>query len=992
MRAKRFERVSGAAARRPILTLAVVLALALAGGVLALGLKPSAGIDTFVSSSSPSYRATIDDEHHFGDQAVIILIHESLPNLVETKDLGTLTQLEACLGGQTVVPSSSLHAFTPAPAGSRPPYGGWGSPCGKLMKSRATQVVYGPGTFLNRAVAAVNTQIGTMMGSVRKATQAAESQAYNLAIGKGMSKRRAQAEANAAGQLEYQQQLQGLEQMAVSSGINGTPSIDDPQFIPQIVFDQTRGVNQPKARFAYLFPNKNSALIQVRLRSSLSDQQQAQAISWIRQAIRMPMFRSQYGGRYTVTGVPVVINDLAGQITSSIAVLLIAALLVMAAALLIVFRPALRPSALGARSASGLADTGAARTFQLHPASPDRAGAGSSGGPRLLPLGIALAATGITFGLLAVLGAGLTMASIAVLPILIGLAVDYGIQFQARAQEARTAAEREDGGAVSAAEAVGQAAARASPAIATAALATATGFLVLLLSPVPMVQGFGLLLVVGIGVAFACALTAGSAVLVLAERDGGVVGASLRGAGEIAAAPARVIRALLGPPLRGIAAFAAASVRGAADLLRGLRPRVTRRRGAALLGEPDRGRRPAEDGLAARVATAAVGRPGRVLAVAAALAVIGWAADTQIAVQSDVTKLVPASMPALRNLNTLEKVTGVSGEIDVTVRAPHVATPQVVGWMIRYENQLLRHYGYVEETGCARATLCPALSLPDLFSTGGQAPSASQLSQSTINGLLGAVPPYFKEAVITSDQREATLAFGIRLMPLSRQEQVLNYMRSRLHPPAGVSAQLAGLPVLAADANASLSSTGHRFLTLMVGLLAVGLVLLLVLRRLERAVVPLIPIALATGWSSLILFATGIPLNPMSATLGALVIAISTEFSVLLSERYRQERAGGQDPGQALVRTYRSTGAAVVASGVTAIVGFGVLIFSDITMLRDFGFVTLVDLTVSLAGVLLVLPAVLALSERGDTLARLSAAPSAVAGRLARRRRRPTVA
>jgi uncharacterized membrane protein YdfJ with MMPL/SSD domain len=82
----------------------------------------------------------------------------------------------------------------------------------------------------------------------------------------------------------------------------------------------------------------------------------------------------------------------------------------------------------------------------------------------------------------------------------------------------------------------------------------------------------------------------------------------------------------------------------------------------------------------------------------------------------------------------------------------------------------------------------------------------------------------------------------------------------------------------------------------------------------------------------------------------------------------------------------------VVASGVTAIVGFGVLIFSDITMLRDFGFVTLVDLTVSLAGVLLVLPAVLALSERGDTLARLSAAPSAVAGRLARRRRRPTVA
>ena len=38
----------------------------------------------------------------------------------------------------------------------------------------------------------------------------------------------------------------------------------------------------------------------------------------------------------------------------------------------------------------------------------------------------------------------------------------------------------------------------------------------------------------------------------------------------------------------------------------------------------------------------------------------------------------------------------------------------------------------------------------------------------------------------------------------------------------------------------------------------------------------------------------------MSVTLGALVIAISTEFSVLLSERYRAERALGHDPRTAL--------------------------------------------------------------------------------------------
>jgi predicted RND superfamily exporter protein len=141
----------------------------------------------------------------------------------------------------------------------------------------------------------------------------------------------------------------------------------------------------------------------------------------------------------------------------------------------------------------------------------------------------------------------------------------------------------------------------------------------------------------------------------------------------------------------------------------------------------------------------------------------------------------------------------------------------------------------------------------------------------------------------------------------------------------------------------------------------------------------------------LILFIIGIPLNPMSATLGALVIAISTEFSVLLSERFRQERNAGHDVGQALTRTYRSTGVAVLASGITAIAGFGVLVLSDITMLRDFGFVTLIDLSVSLGGVLLVLPAVLVLSERGDLVQSVRELVRARPG-LPRLRRRARVA
>jgi predicted RND superfamily exporter protein len=347
-----------------------------------------------------------------------------------------------------------------------------------------------------------------------------------------------------------------------------------------------------------------------------------------------------------------------------------------------------------------------------------------------------------------------------------------------------------------------------------------------------------------------------------------------------------------------------------------------------------------------------------VLAIALGVAAVGWGLDTQTAVESDLTKLVPQDLAALTDLQALQKSTDVGGELDVVVDSDRLTDPAVVGWMARYQQDVLRRFGYSAKRGCGKAEVCPAFSLPDLVQTSG-----GKTTRAQIEGLLAAVPSYFSQGVITGDHHTATLAFGIRLMPLDRQEKVIQEMRRRLHPPAGVRAELAGLPVLAAEANARIASPWRRMASLLAGLLAVALVLFAAFRRWERALVPLVPIALATGWSALVLFALRIPLNPMSVTLGALVIAISTEFSVLLSERFRAERGAGHDPAEALRRTYRSTGAAVLASGTTAIAGFAVLVVSDIRMLRDFGFVTVVDLTVSLAGVMVVLPAVLLLAE-----------------------------
>jgi len=845
----------GFAARRPVAVSLAVLALAVLGALFALRLQPSAETETLVGRSTPGYPATELLHQRFGDDAVYVVVRESTVRIALGEDLGRVFGLEGCLAGNTTKGKA-------APGGRR-------GPCARLAATKPAKVVFGPGTFINEAVGQINEQLRSFASAQKQDLAKAGAKAYRTELAKsGDAAAAAAARNKARGQVDaaYFQQLAAL---ALRYGLTKVPALDDPQFLARLIFDRTRAAGTPKARFATIFPSSQGALIQVRLRSNLSEAQRRTAIANIRAATEMPQWALS-DGSYQVTGAPVLIGELSDSISRSILILLIAAVIVMALTLGIVFRSRLR----------------------------------------LLPLAIALASVALTFGVMAISGIGLTMASIAIVPILIGLAVDYAIQLQSRFDEQGPPL----------ASAVRAVAARGAPTILAAAAATAAGFLVLVLSPVPMIRGFGLLLVIGIALALTCALTLGVAAAALLERRSSPTPPVIANAGAAWTDAGRMITAT------------------------GLWRSVAGRLGS----------------WAAAVLRVAVEKPGRVLAVAAALALVGWGLDTQAKVESDVQKLVPSSLPALHDLQQLQKVSGVGGEVNVVVEAENASSPAVVAWMTDYQSRVLKRLNYNPQRGCRGSDLCPAFSLPDLFTT-----PDSVSSQQRVDALLGAVPPYLTQNVIAPDRKTATLAFGLRLMSLDRQFAVLRLMESELNPPAGVRARLAGLPVLTAAANDRLSSPLRRGLSLLVSLLAVGLVLLVALRSWRRALIPLVPIALATGWSALILFATRIPLNPLSVVLGTLVVAIATEFSVLLSERYRRERDDGLAPADALRATYSSTGAAVVASGTTAIAGFAVLVLSDIRMLRDFGLVTVIDLGVALLGVLIVLPAVLMLAESG---------------------------
>jgi hydrophobe/amphiphile efflux-3 (HAE3) family protein len=698
-------------------------------------------------------------------------------------------------------------------------------PCTELAELEPVEFLAGPATFLNEAVDQIDTQLQRLARHV----PAEQLRAYLLAV-------------------------------ATHYGITSVPSIDNEEFVATVVFDLSRARGTPKSRLAYLFPNSHSAQIVIRLKPDLSESERHRAIELIEEAVAettprracaedgkpAPCF-ALGGGHYVVSGVPAVVDGLSHDLKGALLLLLAVAIGVMALVLALVFRSRLA----------------------------------------LLPLGLALGAAAITFGAFGLLGGSLTMASIAVLPILIGLAVDYAIQFQARFGEAVA-----DG-------LVGVAAARAAagaggPTIATACLATAAGFLVLLISPTPMIRGFGLLLTAGVGVAFLLALTAG---------------------------------------------LAALSVRNA---------------------RPSSGIR-----LPARLLAVPLERPVAVLGIGAFLAVAGWALGTQVGTVSDVRELAPHGLPAVEHLNELQEATGVSGELDVSIEAPDLTDPATIEWMAAFKQRALTANGFSgANPSCLEAEICPGPALSDFLTRNGK------VTRSGVEATLAALSPYALRQVAPIDPstgrigHQALISFGIRAQSLEAQQRLIDRVRDAIGtpgsaggPPPGVVVRLAGLPVIAAAAAGDLSAT--RYWLTLAGLLAVALILLIVYRSISRALVPLVPVVLATGWASLVLWVTGIPLNPMSAALGALTIAIATEFAVILAGRYREEREGAAGVERALRRAYARTGPAVLASALTAIAGFAVLIASEIQMLRDFGVVTVIDLGAALTGVLVVLPAAL---------------------------------
>jgi hydrophobe/amphiphile efflux-3 (HAE3) family protein len=107
-------------------------------------------------------------------------------------------------------------------------------------------------------------------------------------------------------------------------------------------------------------------------------------------------------------------------------------------------------------------------------------------------LSVFIVGTGLilTFGVIGFSGMQITMVTIGAFPVMIGIGIDYAIQFHSRFDEEIRKSPID--------EAVTTTITKAGPSVLYAMLATAMGFIALSISPLPMIRSFGITCVIGI--------------------------------------------------------------------------------------------------------------------------------------------------------------------------------------------------------------------------------------------------------------------------------------------------------------------------------------------------------------------------------------------------------------------------------------------------------------------------------------------------------------
>jgi len=179
--------------------------------------------------------------------------------------------------------------------------------------------------------------------------------------------------------------------------------------------------------------------------------------------------------------------------------------------------------------------------------------------------------------------------------------------------------------------------------------------------------------------------------------------------------------------------------------------------------------------------------------------------------------------------------------------------------------------------------------------------------------------------------------------------------------PPGVKFGITGGPTLRMTIFDLLKS--DAVYTLIVAAVFILLLLFVMEGSYTRGLLVFAPLSLGLIWTMGTLGWLGIPLSVATVGLSSMILGLGVEYGVFMLSRYTEERAKNIGQLDSLRTTVRGIGAAIIGSGLTVIVGFGVLAFATVPMIQHLGETLALGIAFCLLAALFVNPVFILLEE-----------------------------
>lgn len=620
---------------------------------------------------------------------------------------------------------------------------------------------------------------------------------------------------------------EGLELIAEKSAMMEATVVSTQHELEQIMYDEDGHLN---SMFEDVVMNPYQMMMVIKLEGNLDDQRKDELTSMISDVLGEAEFKD---AEVTVSGKSVLDLSLKSEMKSSMMVMVGLAVLIMFLVLALIFKVKWR----------------------------------------MLSLGVIFISVVATLGFMGWVSVPVTMVSMAVFPILIGLGIDYSIQFHNRFEE--------EGDIENTTKHIGKA-------VFIAVIATMLGFISLLSSPVPMIQDFGKMLTIGVFISFI-----GSLFLLL-------------------------------PTLRAA--------------------QFVQNKGETEKHAPKTDSSSFMHRALAKGARITIRFRYIIIVVFLVAASYGVYVDSKISIETNIETFMPQDLPALDDIRKVRSVIESTDQIVVYFEDDNVLTEQ--------------NYSYIQDK-----TVMLQEQNADQIS------DVKSINQLVINGsgsnelniaeqlkFISELPDSQRELFISADAREAIIILQIRPLTTQALEAFIVDVND-VFSDADMTVSLTGKSML--DVKMVGGLTEGRVKMTLIGIALVLAALLLLYRNFFKALLPIIPVMMIIGISSAVMHVLGVDWTPITATLGALVLGMGTEMTIMLMERYLEDRQNGKSKIDAIQQSVAKIGKAILASGLTTIGGFSVLLFSSFAILQDFGLMTMVNISLALLSTFVVLPPLL---------------------------------